>query len=157
MVGTVIDLRSEDALLIEKMAPTANNYAFVEHAPGWLPTVDAAREELIESLQPNRLSRVMMNSQNHPVGWIGAIRQNRGRVWEIHPLMVTKSEQGKGFGRALVNDIEELAQAAGVLTLWAGTSDQTNATSLSGIDLYQDPTRAIAIVSTSNGMCTNFG
>ena len=56
-----------------------------------------------------------MNSQNHPVGWIGAIRQNGGRVWEIHPLMVTKSEQGKGFGRALVNDIEELAQAAGVL------------------------------------------
>ena len=88
----------------------------------------------------------MINSQNHPVGWIGAIRQHGGRVWEIHPLMVTKSEQGKGFGRALVKDIERLAQAAGVLTLWAGTSDQTNATSLSGIDLYQDPTRAIANV-----------
>lgn len=145
MPGTVISLRSEDTSLIQQLAPMVHD-AFVEHALGWLPTVEAAREELIESLQPNRVSRVMINSRNRPVGWIGAIRQHSGRVWEIHPLMVTKSEQGKGYGRALVNDIEQLARNAGVFTLWAGTSDQTNATSLSGVDLYQDVTGAIANV-----------
>jgi aminoglycoside 6'-N-acetyltransferase I len=143
----VLHLRVEDTLLIDELTLLVHE-AFAEYAPGWLPTLADAKEEITDSLKPNKISRVMLNEQNRPVGWIGVIRQNSGRVWEIHPAMVAKSEQGKGYGSALVRDIEQLARVAGVLTLCAGTSDQTNASNLSGIDLFEDPVGAIARIQS---------
>ncbi len=45
---------------------------------------------------------------------------------------------GKGIGRALVADLEERVSARGGLTLWVGTDDEDNMTSLSGVDLYSN-------------------
>jgi aminoglycoside 6'-N-acetyltransferase I len=137
------DLRIEDTDIIEQLVPLVYE-AFQEHAPGWLPTVAEAKEEILASLEPKKISRVLVDAARHPLGWIGAIPHNSGRIWEIHPLMIAVSEQGKGYGQQLVRDLELLASARGVLTLEAGTSDQTKATTLSGVDLYKNPTQAIA-------------
>ncbi len=86
----------------------------------------------------------MVTAAREPVAWIGVIPHNSGRVWEIHPIAVRTEDQGKGYGRRLVLDIEQLADVNGVLTLFAGTSDETAATSLFGANLYDDPLSAMA-------------
>jgi aminoglycoside 6'-N-acetyltransferase I len=48
----------------------------------------------------------------------------------------------------LITDIERLAHARGALTLLVGTSDATAATTLSDVDLYQNPAQAIASLKT---------
>lgn len=143
MKPQMLDLRCEDSALIEQLAYMAHA-AFQAHAPGWLPTIQDAKAEVFESLESKKISRVLIDERRQPLGWIGAIPQSGGRIWEIHPLAVAPAAQGRGYGRALVTDIEQLARAAGTLTLVVGTSDATNATTLSGMDLYADPASAIA-------------
>ena len=94
----ITNLRSEDTVLIDRLAQLAYS-AFTEHAPSWLPTLDDARRQVLKSLEPNRISRVLLNPVDSPIGWIAAIPLNHGRIWEIHPLVVSIDEQGKGYGR----------------------------------------------------------
>ncbi|MFQ5793261.1 MAG: N-acetyltransferase, partial [Acidobacteriota bacterium] len=51
--------------------------------------------------------------------------------------------RGMGHGRALVRDLETIVAARGALTLWAGADDESNATTLGGVDLYEDLPSAI--------------
>lgn len=143
----IVDLRLADAAIIDKLAPLVHE-AFGVHAPGWLPTVADAKDEIWESLEPQKISRVLLDAEQNPLGWIGVTPRSSGRVWEIHPLMVAVSAQGNGYGLRLMRDIEALASQLGALTLEVGTSDLTNATTLSEVDLYEDPARAIAELRT---------
>jgi aminoglycoside 6'-N-acetyltransferase I len=59
-------------------------------------------------------------------------------VWELHPLAVQPNVQGKGVGRALVEDFEEQVRLMGGLTITLGSDDEDNMTSLSGVDLYEN-------------------
>jgi aminoglycoside 6'-N-acetyltransferase I len=59
-------------------------------------------------------------------------------VWELQPLIVAIEHQRCGHGRRLVREVEQIAAAAGALTMTLGTSDTTGATSLSGVDPYDD-------------------
>jgi aminoglycoside 6'-N-acetyltransferase I len=99
---------------------------------------ESARAEVLESLAPDRISRVMVDASGAITGWIGAIVSYGGRVWEIHPLVVSPSHRRRGIGRALVADLEQLAASRGALTLWAGSDDENDETTLSGADLYAD-------------------
>lgn len=112
------------------------------HAPEWLPSVAAAREEIDGALEPEVLSRVAVDTDGTPVGY-AAVKHQYGRLWELHPLVVDPAQQGRGHGRLLTEAIERLVAERGGLVLWVGTSDETNATSLTGIDLYADPMGAI--------------
>jgi aminoglycoside 6'-N-acetyltransferase I len=141
--GTIINLAKDDTVLIDHLAVMVHA-AFQAHAPGWLPTIQDARDEVLGSLESGKISRVLVDESRQPLGWIGAIPQSSGRVWEIHPLAVAPAAQGRGYGRMLIADIERLAHVAGALTLLVGTSDATNATTLSSIDLYAEPATAIA-------------
>jgi len=69
-----------------------------------------------------------------------------GRVWELHPLVVSGSHRRRGIGRALVEDLERLVAARGALTLWAGSDDENNETTLSGRDLYPDIPESIRTI-----------
>jgi aminoglycoside 6'-N-acetyltransferase I len=100
--------------------------------------LDSAREEVLASLAPDRISRVMVDPSGAVVGWIGGIETYGGRVWEIHPLVVSASYRRRGLGRALVEDLERLVAARGALTLWAGSDDEHGETTLGGADLYPD-------------------
>lgn len=62
----------------------------------------------------------------------------RGRVWEVHPLVVNGSHRQRGIGRALIEDLERLVVFRGALTLWAGSDDEHHETTLSGRDLYPE-------------------
>jgi aminoglycoside 6'-N-acetyltransferase I len=107
------------------------------------PDLDAAREEVLVSLAPDRISRIFVDDAGVVLGWIGGMPTYGGRVWEIHPLVVSGSHRRQGVGRALVEDLERLAARRGALTLWAGADDEHHETTLSGTDLYPDIPGAI--------------
>src|SRR3954465_9561101 len=129
-------IRDLDERLIEAAARLLLD-TFLGRADGWQDP-DSARQEVRDSLAPDRVSRVFVDEAGDVLGWIGAIDSYGGRVWEIHPLVVGEPHRGRGIGRALVEDLERLASRRGVLTLWAGSDDEPGQTSLSGIDLYAD-------------------
>ena len=112
--------------------------------------LDSAREEVVDSLGEGRVSRVAVDESGEVIGWIGAIPMYGGRVWEIHPLVVAAQHRGKGIGRALLQDVENIASRRGALTLFVGTDDENNETSLSGADLYVDMPGAIRDIRNLN-------
>jgi aminoglycoside 6'-N-acetyltransferase I len=89
------------------------------HANGW-PTIEDATDEVTDLVTPERRCRAAIDDDDQLVGWICGTPGNRGRVWELHPLVVRASARGQGIGRALVQDLERLLGAEGALTLWVG-------------------------------------
>jgi aminoglycoside 6'-N-acetyltransferase I len=98
-------------------------------------TLEAARAEVERSLAPDRISLVAL-SNDEVVGWIGGISTYHGRVWELHPLAVRPDQQGRGVGRALTLALEDEVRRRGGLTVYLGTDDVSDLTSLAGVDLY---------------------
>lgn len=112
-------------------------------------TLAEAEEEVAEMLAPERILRVAL-ADGQVIGWIGGIPGYDGNVWELHPLLVAPEWQGKGVGAALVRDFESLVLAKGGLTIQLGTDDVTDATSLSGVDLYAETWEKIRTVRNLN-------
>lgn len=133
----IVDLPVSDENLVQATAELLAA-GFREHHPTAWPTRDAALDEVRESLGPERVSRIALDDRGDVLGWIGAIPAYRGRVWEIHPLVVRPDKRRLGIGRALVDDLERLARDQGILTLLLGADDEDNQTTLSGVDLYHD-------------------
>lgn len=113
--------------------------AFREHWPNAWPTIEDARCEVEESLGEDRVSRAAVNEEGSVLGWIGAINAYDGVTWELHPLAVSPKARGLGIGAKLVKDLEEQVLARGGQTIYLGSDDEDNMTSLSGVDLYPDP------------------
>jgi aminoglycoside 6'-N-acetyltransferase I len=99
-------------------------------------TISEARQEVLDSIAPDRVSRVAVSDDGAVLGWVGAIRQYDGLVWELHPIVVDETHRRLGVGRALILDLEALLIARGGLTLWAGSDDLAGETSLGERDLY---------------------
>jgi aminoglycoside 6'-N-acetyltransferase I len=115
--------------------------SFRDLSPTWVPTVDAARDKVLEALAPGMLSRVLL-IDDRVVGWVGA-RHDYGSVWELHPLVVDEAMRGRGYGLALVHDVECLDAGKGALTMLLGTSDEVGRTTLTGQDLFLDVIAAL--------------
>jgi aminoglycoside 6'-N-acetyltransferase I len=141
----MIDLLPDDEGAVHQAAILLVE-GFKEHTPAW-PDMDAAIEEVRESFGPDRISRVAVDERGTILGWIGGCPHYEGHVWELHPLVVHPDHQRQGIGRALVADLEELVRARGGLTLWLGTDDEDNRTSLSGVDLYPNPLTHLAQIA----------
>jgi aminoglycoside 6'-N-acetyltransferase I len=131
----VVDLVSTNESAIEQVAALLVE-GFARNWPDAWPDMESALEEVRESFGTDRISRIAVDEDGAVLGWIGGISQYRGRVWELHPLVVRVSQQGKGIGRALVADLEARVKERGGLTITLGTDDANYQTSLSGIDLY---------------------
>ncbi|MEO6524988.1 MAG: GNAT family N-acetyltransferase [Gemmatimonadaceae bacterium] len=101
-------------------------------------TMAESRQEVLDSLVADRVSRVAVASDGEVLGWIGAIREYDGLVWQLHPLVVDEAHRRHGIGRALVLDLQAIVSARGGLTLWAGSDDLAGETSLGGADLYSE-------------------
>ncbi|MEO8550474.1 MAG: GNAT family N-acetyltransferase [Kofleriaceae bacterium] len=112
-----------------------------EHSPTWLPDLERAREVIAEA--QGKFARVLLDDTDAPVAWVAASHA-WGRIWELHPMIVAVAHQRRGHGRRLVQEVEAAATRAGALTLCLSTSDMTEATSLSGVDLFDDPLRRAA-------------
>jgi aminoglycoside 6'-N-acetyltransferase I len=136
MVHRIVDLTPDAPDLVEQAAVLLRD-AFRNRAQDW-QDVDSTRQEVHASLAPDKISRLALDASEKVLGWIGGIPMYGGLVWEVHPLVVAESHRRQGIGRALVHDLERLAAARGALTLWVGSDDENDETSVSGIDLYAD-------------------
>src|SRR5258708_38071903 len=131
----IVDLRSDAESAIRQVAALLVE-GFATNWPGSWPDLESALEEVRESFAAGRISRVALDEDGTVLGWIGGISQYRGHVWDLLPLVVRISQQGKGIGRALVADLEERVKERGGLTITLGTDDENQQTTLSGIDLF---------------------
>ena len=131
----IVDLRSDDESAISQVA-TLLVEGFAANWPEAWPDMESALEEVRESFEAGRISRVALAEDGTALGWIGGISNYRGRVWELHPLVVSVHHQGQGIGRALVADLEERVKERGGLTITLGTDDVNYQTTLSGINLF---------------------
>ncbi|UCF26738.1 MAG: GNAT family N-acetyltransferase [Chloroflexota bacterium] len=133
----IIDLADRDAETIHEVAKLLM-IGFETHWPNAWPNMEAALNEVEESLEPERISRIAVNEQGKVLGWIGGICEYEGHAWQLHPLVVHPDYQNTGIGRALVTDLETLIHQRGGTTIYLGTDDEDGMTSLSNTDLYPD-------------------
>jgi len=112
--------------------------AFRDHWPDAWNTFDDGMEEVREMLEAERICRAAIDEDGNLLGVIGGIPGYDGHVWELHPLAVQPSMQGRGIGRALVEDFEEQVRQRGGLTITLGSDDEDGMTSLSDVDLYEN-------------------
>lgn len=131
----IVDLLQDQQRHIQQAAGLLVE-GFTDLAPNAWPDLATALKEVGDSFGPDRISRIAVDDSGRVAGWIGGIRHYDGYVWELHPLVVAADCRGRGIGRALVRDLQQRVRERGGITLYAGTDDETNLTSISGIDLY---------------------
>ena len=130
----VIDaLRADDVDAIDQAVAL-----LVDAFPDWLPTIEMARDEVMEALGTDRICLVA-RADDQILGWIGGIPEY-SQAWELHPLVVSADARHMGIGASLVRALEERVREAGALTLYLGTDDDrpNPGTSAGGIDLFPD-------------------
>lgn len=142
----IIDLQPNDEQSIGQVAEI-----LTEALPTGWPDLESALEEVRESFGEDRISRVAVDEDGAVLGWIGGIEQYDGHVWELHPLAVRSDKRGQGIGAALVRDLEALVRERGASTLWLGSDDETDQTTLSGINLYPNVWEHIARIRNLRG------
>ncbi len=111
----------------------------MRQSPGTWPDVDAARGEMLDDSAPERIYRGAIDDDGRLLGFVGGEPIYNGRVWELHPLAVRQDVRRQGVGAALVADLERIAAEQGAATLFIGADDETNATTIGGLDLYPSP------------------
>jgi aminoglycoside 6'-N-acetyltransferase I len=100
-------------------------------------------------LEEERIALVAVDD-GHAVGFVGAIPQYNQTGWELHPLVVKKSHQFKGIGSLLLKNLEKEVAERGGITIYLGTDDEFNQTTLSNTDLYDDMWNKIAHIQNLN-------
>ena len=133
----IISLGHKDRHLVQQAAQLLMD-AFREHWPDAWPNFEDGRKELSEMLEPERICRAAVDENRNLLGIIGGIPGYDGHVWELHPLAVQPSMQGRGIGQALVEDFEEQVRLKGGLTITLGSDDEDDMTSLANVDLYEN-------------------
>jgi aminoglycoside 6'-N-acetyltransferase I len=139
----IIDLNPKDDEVIQQIAEILV-LAFKEHWPNAWPDLDSALQEVSEFVAVDRVCRIAVGEDGRALGWIGGIPEYQGHAWQLHPLAVHPQYQGHGIGRALVNDLEEIVRKHRGTTIYLGTDDEDQMTSLSQIDLYPNVLEHIA-------------
>jgi aminoglycoside 6'-N-acetyltransferase I len=132
----IIPLRPEDRDVVRQAAELLVE-GFRANWPDAWPRIEDALAELAEfATDDERVAWAAVDAEGRVAGWIGAIRQYRGNVWELHPIVVHPDHRGRGVGRVLVDFLANAARESGAFTLWVGTDDEAEMTSLGGADLY---------------------
>ena len=134
---SIVDLQPQDETTIRRVAALLVE-GFATNWPDAWPDLASALECVREFFEAGRISRIARDEDGTVLGWIGGTSQYNGHVWELHPLVVRISSQGKGIGRALVQDLERLVKERGGLTILVGTDDENDLTTLSGVNLFSD-------------------
>jgi aminoglycoside 6'-N-acetyltransferase I len=146
---TILDLTPDNDAAMHQVAELL--VAVFGHIESGWQTLEEALEEVQESLDEDRISRIAVIPSGQVIGWIGAISQYRGKTWELHPLLVHPDWRGQGIGRSLVADLENGVRQRGGQTLFLGTDDEGDRTSLSGVDLYPNLFEQIANIHNPGG------
>jgi aminoglycoside 6'-N-acetyltransferase I len=149
----IVTLNETDLEHIETIASFLFD-CFRKYSPEWVPNHDACLQEVRDSFEPGKRSRVCLDENDCAVGWIGAIEDED--VWEIHPIAVAPNSQRNGLGYRLVEDICTMARESGAVAVCAGTSDEVNATSFSQVDLYNGVSDALKDFTVPPDHAINF-
>jgi aminoglycoside 6'-N-acetyltransferase I len=147
---SIVDLYPGDEEIVRQAASLLVE-GFEDHWPDAWPGMDDALKEVRGSVGEGRISRVALGEDGAVLGWIGGIASYGDKVWELHPLVVRPDLQRRGIGSALVADLESRVRERGALTLWLGTDDEDNMTTLSGVDLYPDVLEHLANIRNLRG------
>ena len=148
----IVSLTQDDTELIQACGIILND-AFRANSPSAWNTVEEGVEEVEELLEEedDAIFCVALTSDGEVLGWTSA-QATYDFAWELHPLAVRPNYQGEGIGRALVIALEEKVRAAGGITLYLGTDDENNMTSLSQVaNLFDDPFEAIRQIQNLKG------
>ncbi|MFW5691992.1 MAG: GNAT family N-acetyltransferase [Chloroflexota bacterium] len=138
MTPTIFQLNAEDRAAREQAARLLFD-GFAQDWPDAWPTMHSASETVTEILAVDNICLAAYDQTGTLVGWIGGVPQYDGNVWELHPLVVDADQRQAGIGRALVHALEDKVRRRGSLTIIVWSDDETNMTSLGGVDLYPDP------------------
>lgn len=130
----IITPEPEDERVTMEMAELLLS-GFGEMAPGAWPDLPAAQVEVRQALAPERVCLAAVDGDDAVLGWIGGIPIYDGNVVEMHPLVVRPDVQRRGIGRALVAALEDAARRAGAFTVYLGSDDESEMTSLGGANL----------------------
>ncbi len=96
-----------------------------------------AKSEVEELTSPDRIC-IGLIEDGSLIGLIGGINMYNGLAYELHPLVIKKSHQRKGYGSKLIAVFEREVHKHGGITIYLGSDDEDNQTSLFGEDLYVD-------------------
>ena len=136
---------SMDTLSLEQQTQAAQ--ILVDEFPIWMPNFEKAWHEVTARWAggPGNLLLTALED-GAVIGLCGLLRENDGRVYEVHPLAVRKDRQRQGIGGTLLTEVTRIAKERGGLTLQLGFSDDKHGgeTSLANVDLYGDLPRRIA-------------
>ena len=132
LAAQALELRTQAAAILAEAFPQEN---------GW-PTIELGLAE-IDWVARDGFVRAAVGD-GRVLGWVGGLPEYRGRVWELHPIVVDRTRRLSGIGRTLVAAFEDEARGRGGLTATLGTDDEFDMTSLSGVDLYRDVPGQIA-------------
>lgn len=144
----IIDLSTLPAAARQQVAQILVD-AFAKDWPSAWPSLAEAEAELADFNEVT-LCRVAVRGEQ-VLGWVGAIPEYDGNVWELHPLAIAPAHQRQGIGRALVADIETQVRARGGLVMMLGSDDESYITSLGGQDLFPDPLSKLAAIEDRGG------
>lgn len=141
----IIDLSVVDRPILEQAATLLVD-AFREHWPNAWPNIESARSEVQEALQEGKIAQAALDDSGNLLGWVGAVSKYEGNAWELHPLVVNPKAQGMGIGSALLSDTDHQVRERGGITIYLGSDDEDQMTSLSNVDLYQNITEKISSI-----------
>ncbi len=139
---TVTPLHYDDQAAINQIASFLPE-TFRDMAPDYIPDVEAGLNVIDEMFQSENIN-LAARDDSGVIGWIGGAPIYDGFVYELHPLAVRPDRQRMGVGMALVAALEAEVAARGAGTLYVGTDDLLNKTTLGGIDLYPNPLEHLA-------------
>lgn len=152
----ILSLNDQTHLGLLEQAARLLTVGFHEHWPDSWADPESAMAEVREMIAPDRICRAAVDDETGDVlGWIGGIPEYDGHVWELHPLVVRPDLQGRGIGRALVIDFEAQVRARlvrlGGITIMLGSDDVDEMTSLSQVNLYENPWEYIRQIRNLKG------
>ena len=104
-----------------------------------------------ECLAPERVCRAACDDGGSLLGWTAAEPLYGNNVWELDVIVVQPASQRRGIGSALLADMEEQVAQHGGLTIWLGSDDEDDMTSLAGVDLYPDPLSHLTRITNRKG------
>jgi aminoglycoside 6'-N-acetyltransferase I len=107
----------------------------LESFPHSWPTAEIAETEVMTCLEEGKVALVAVD-RGAVVGFVGAMPKYGTTGWELHPLVVARTCQRQGIGRQLVLALEAEVAHRGGITIYLGSDDEFDKTSLSGCDLY---------------------
>ena len=131
----IAPLDPADDASVERAAALLVESFRVNYPRAW-PDMEAGRAEVRECLDPEKIVLGAFGADGGLIGWIGGQPHYYGDVWELHPMVVDERFRRRGVGRMLVRELERRVAGRGAITLYLGTDDEDNRTSLGGAELF---------------------